>query len=186
MKKIYISSLVVVMLVAFFISVTSFASNENNENNDSSINTLNQADETEISAVENIIETTSEQLNTENTENTEKEEYIDLTKMSSTMVYSKVYDMQLYPEKYIGSTVKATGVFVIYTDVVTKNIYTSVLVADAAACCSQGLEFVWAGEHTYPTDYPELETEITVTGTFSTYTENDQTYITLNNAELEY
>ena len=44
---------------------------------------------------------------------------VDLTVLSSTMVYSEVYNMlYFYPEDYYGKTVKANGIFAIYQMVV--------------------------------------------------------------------
>ncbi len=109
---------------------------------------------------------------------------IDLTEFSSTMVYSEVYNIVEQPETYIGKVVKAKGAFDVFTDIETGNKYFTVIVADATSCCSQGIEFVWKGEHTYPNDYPELGTEITVTGTFNTYEENGNTFFSLYDADL--
>ena len=41
------------------------------------------------------------------------------------------------------------------------------MIADATACCSQGIEFVPDGDYTYP----ELNSSITVSGIFATYYE---------------
>lgn len=60
------------------------------------------------------------------------------------------------------------------------------IISDATACCAQGIEFVWRGEHAYPSDYPPLDTEITVTGTFDTYFEDDYMYIQLLDADLSW
>lgn len=68
----------------------------------------------------------------------------------------------------------------------TKQEYFATLIANAAACCSQGIEFVWAGEHAYPRDYPPLETEITVTGIFDTYYEGEYMYVQLKDAQVEW
>lgn len=54
-----------------------------------------------------------------------------------------------------------------------------------SGCCAQGLEFVLAGDYTYPEDYPELGTEITVTGTFQTYEEDGYLYCHLIDARME-
>ena len=54
----------------------------------------------------------------------------------------------------------------------------------ATTSASQGLEFVLAGEHSYPADYPELGTEITVVGTFQTYEENRYMDCHLVDAEI--
>jgi len=41
---------------------------------------------------------------------------LDLTALSSTIVYSEVYNMMVTPEKYIGKTVKMSGAFSSYYD----------------------------------------------------------------------
>ena len=109
---------------------------------------------------------------------------VDLTKLSSTMVYSEVYNMMVSPDKYIGKTVKMNGAFAFYEDPETKKQYFACIIADATACCSQGLEFILTGEHTYPNNYPEVGSEITVTGTFELYTENGFQYCRLTDAAI--
>lgn len=109
---------------------------------------------------------------------------VDLTKLSSTMVYSEVYNMMVSPDNYTGKTVKMKGQFAYYEDPETKAQYFACIIADATACCSQGLEFILTGDHTYPKDYPELGSEITVTGTFEVYTESGFQYCGLVNATL--
>ena len=109
---------------------------------------------------------------------------VDLTKLSSTMVYSEVYNMMVSPDNYTGKTVKMNGAFAYYEDPETKKQYFACIIADATACCSQGLEFILTGEHTYPNDYPELNSEITVTGIFETYEENGFKYCRLTDAAI--
>ena len=41
---------------------------------------------------------------------------VDLTKLSSTMVYSEVYNMVNTPEDYTGKTVRMTGSFNLWHD----------------------------------------------------------------------
>ena len=115
---------------------------------------------------------------------------VDLTVLSSTMVYSEVYNM-LYndPAHYLGKTVKARGTFSIYqlvTDGVLQPdpVSYACIISDAAACCAEGMEFVLEGDLTYPDDYPELGTEITVIGEFQSYEENGMTWYHLANARL--
>ena len=110
---------------------------------------------------------------------------VDLTKLSSTMVYSEVYNMMVSPDNYTGKTVKMNGAFAYYEDPETKKQYFACIIADATACCSQGLEFILTGDHTYPNDYPELGSEITVTGTFEIYTESGFQYCRLKDATIE-
>lgn len=109
---------------------------------------------------------------------------IDLTKLSSTMVYSEVYNMMVFPDDYIGKTVKMNGAFEYYEDPETKKLYFACIIADAAACCTQGLEFILAGNPIYPDDYPEIYSDITVTGTFEVYEENGFQYCRLVDAAL--
>lgn len=109
---------------------------------------------------------------------------VDLTTLSSTMVYSEVYNMMYEPDRYVGKRIKMDGQFAVYEDPNTGAVYTACIIMDATACCSQGLEFVLAGEKTYPDDYPELGSEITVTGTFQLYDENGTTYCHLVDAEM--
>ena len=115
---------------------------------------------------------------------------VDLTVLSSTMVYSEVYNM-LYndPAHYLGKTVKARGTFSIYqlvTDGVLQPdpVSYACIISDAAACCAEGMEFVLKGDLTYPDDYPELGAEITVIGEFQSYEENGMTWYHLANARL--
>lgn len=115
---------------------------------------------------------------------TDKEYDVDLTQMSSTMVYSKVSDMMTSPGAYLGMQVKMSGNFSVYQDSTTGKIYYACLIADATACCSQGIEFVLSGNYTYPNDYPEINSSITVVGTFDAYVENGYTYCQLTDASF--
>ncbi len=110
---------------------------------------------------------------------------VDLTQLSSTMVYSEVYHMMMTPTKYIDKIVKMNGMFVVYTNVEETVFYPAVIVADATACCSQGIEFLLKDEPSYPEGYPELGIDVTVTGVFETYDEDGNTFCRLKNAVLD-
>ena len=113
---------------------------------------------------------------------------IDLTALSGIMVYSEVNSMISFPDNYIGKTVKMQGQFAIgyvYNTDGTPDESTArfaCVIADATACCAQGLEFALAGEPVYPDEYPELGAEITVVGTFEWYEEDGCRYYRLGNA----
>lgn len=95
---------------------------------------------------------------------------VDLTQLSSTMVYGEVYQMVMDPDKYVGKTIKMRGQFYSSLYAPTGKTYYFVLISDATACCSQGLEFVWDdGSHIYPDEYPVEGDEIEITGVFETY-----------------
>ena len=110
---------------------------------------------------------------------------VDLTELNSQMVYAQVYDMVTNPDNYKGQKIRAKGPFSYFKDEQTGNEYFAVLISDATACCSQGIEFVLDGDHKYPDDYPALNSEITVSGTFNYYKEGVNLYCQLLNAKIE-
>ncbi|MBQ3451296.1 MAG: hypothetical protein IJG32_03420 [Selenomonadaceae bacterium] len=89
---------------------------------------------------------------------------IDLTKMSSTMVYSTVFNMVNNPAKFVGKTMRMRGEYTTYHISINDptQIIHACIVRDAAGCCSQGLEFVLTDKK-----YPTGAGEITVVGTIS-------------------
>ncbi|MBR3640055.1 MAG: hypothetical protein IKN50_05565 [Clostridia bacterium] len=108
---------------------------------------------------------------------------IDLTQLNAAMVYAQVNDMLTYPDKYAGMKVRMRGPFAVYeTD---ERNYFAVIITDATACCSQGIEFLLTEKVPYPSGYPEKGTEITVTGIFHTYAEGPMTYPELYDAKME-
>ena len=95
---------------------------------------------------------------------------VDLTKMNANMIYSYIFEMVVEPETYTGKTIKVSGFFYSVVDEESGERYYAVIIPDALACCKQGMEFKWLGEHSYPVDYPQENQEITITGTYRTDT----------------
>ena len=112
---------------------------------------------------------------------------VDLTQLSSTMVYSEVYNMFVNPDNYMGKSIKMTGLFSVYEDELTGNRYFSCIIEDATACCAQGIEFVLQ-DAKYPEDYPAIDSEITVSGIMDMYFEEidgeSYMYLYLKDAQL--
>ena len=92
----------------------------------------------------------------------------DLTVMGSDMVYATVFQLMVNPEEYEGKTFKVSGTYDEMTFEDTGVTYHFVVIADALACCSQGLEFLWDDEGK---EYPQIGHEVTCKGTFETYKE---------------
>ena len=88
---------------------------------------------------------------------------VDLTGMSSTMVFAEVYNMMVEPERYEGKTVRMTGELVTYPHPFTGEDCLAVIVKDALACCAQGFQF----QPAQGTALPEAGTEVTVTGIYT-------------------
>ena len=111
---------------------------------------------------------------------------LDLTKMSATMIYSTIFDMLIMPEDYVEKIIKVKGWFETYTNPQTGEMYYAVVVPDATACCQQGLEFVWKGNHTYPDDFPKPGQNITVTGIYKMIENDGISYNYLEVINLEF
>ena len=111
---------------------------------------------------------------------------LDLTKMSPTMIYSTIFDMLVMPEDYVEKNIKLKGWFATYTDPTNGEIYYAVVVPDATACCQQGIEFVWPGEHNYPADFPDTGSDITVTGCYKLIENDGITYNYLEASTVEF
>lgn len=106
---------------------------------------------------------------------------VDLTRMSSTMVYAEVSNMMYCPDDYVGKIVRMQGQNINSYYDVTEQTYHSVLIADATACCAQGLEYVLADDSA---EYPDDDLDITVTGEFELYEELGMMYCRLKSAQL--
>ncbi|MBR6258572.1 MAG: hypothetical protein IKR23_14555 [Lachnospiraceae bacterium] len=105
---------------------------------------------------------------------------IDLTSLSSTLVYSEVYNMMYMPEEYIGKTIKMEGSYSFYRDETSGAEYYSCIIKDATACCAQGIEFIPGN----PEAVPAEGEDVTVVGVFDTYMEGDYLYATLRDATI--
>ena len=107
---------------------------------------------------------------------------IDLNNLNANVVYSQVFLMMTEPDKFIGKRIRMSGQFNVYAaqegnpSGVTE--YYAIIIADAQACCQQGIEFVWPG-HTYPNGFPEVKSNASVTGIFEVYEENGKKYCRL-------
>ncbi len=110
---------------------------------------------------------------------------IDLTKGNANLVYAQVYSMMYTPEEYTGKKVKMQGQFTFYQDKATGKYYYACFISDAAACCTQGIEFIPSKKVKYPADFPKVGTEISVTGVFCTYKEGDDTFAALKDAKFK-
>ena len=109
---------------------------------------------------------------------------VDISNLSSTMVYSVVYDMSIHPNDYIGKKIRMSGTMSTYHDEETGIDYYACLIADATACCSQGIEFQTTDEFD-PSDYPAEGESVTVLGTYDLYEDGGYQYCVLKNAVLE-
>lgn len=108
---------------------------------------------------------------------------VDLTQLSSTLVYAEVYNMATKPQDYVGKTVRMQGNLVYQVVNGQPNPdYLACMISDATACCAQGIEFVL----TQPLEeYPALGSVVTVSGVLTTYESGGMTFLRLKEAALE-
>ena len=117
---------------------------------------------------------------------------VDLTTLSSTMVFAEVSNLMYDPIPYLGKTVRMEGEFSVehgYTmdgeEDLSQNFFYCVI-EDALACCAQGLEFELADPSAaYPQDYPAEGSQVRVVGTVELYEENGFRYLHLTDAVFE-
>ena len=109
----------------------------------------------------------------------------DLTVMGADMVYATVYQMMIDLKSYIGKSFKIRGnYYSSYSN--DKDVYYHFcMIKDAAACCAQGLEILWADEKmNRHENCPEEDTLVTVEGVFETYEEGPNTYGRIKDAKI--
>lgn len=99
------------------------------------------------------------------------------------MVYSEVYNMMTEPGNYMGKRVRMKGAFAYAKG--DGRYYFACIIADATACCAQGIEFILKDERKFPEEYPTKGTEIIVVGIFDTYMEGTYQYCQLIDAVME-
>ena len=105
---------------------------------------------------------------------------VDLTVLSSSMVYAEVYNMMTVPSQYVGKIIKMQGIHDTMYDDSTDKQYYFCIIQDATACCAQGIEFVLEDESAYP----DPQETVTVIGRFETYMEGENMYCTLKDAKI--
>ncbi len=111
-----------------------------------------------------------------------REGRLDLSQFSRTAAYAELSNIISNPKNYVGVTVRIAGAFSVFTNGTTGKQYFMVEIMDATTCCSLSLEFILAGDATYPDDYPKLGRTVTVEGELTTYKEGGRTICTLKNA----
>lgn len=106
---------------------------------------------------------------------------LDLLACSATVVYAEVFNMMNTPEDYLGKRVRMEGVLASYS--YPDHTVYGCIIADATACCKQGMEFVLADDR--PERYPPPGSEIVVSGRFNTYQAGEFTFCNLVDCQLE-
>jgi len=89
---------------------------------------------------------------------------LDFTKINYVMASGIIFDMLMNQNDYLGKRIKIKGAF--WADQSESEQFLAVLLYDETACCQTGLTFKDPRRH-YPEDYPELLSEIEITGVYT-------------------
>lgn len=88
---------------------------------------------------------------------------VDLSRMNSTMLFARLYEISETAIEYKGKTFRVNGYYQLAKDEIDGKTYHVLLLSDAAACCNFSFEIEWlAGEK-----IPKKGSRITVEGTFN-------------------
>ncbi|WP_317854019.1 hypothetical protein [Chakrabartyella piscis] len=112
---------------------------------------------------------------------TERQIDVDLTTLSAIMVYAEVFNIVSNPEAYEGKTIRMNGPCFTYENPDTGEVFYAVIIQDATACCTQGLEFILADGYTYPAP----DEMITVVGEVEVFEDFGFTFCRIKNAILQ-
>mgnify|MGYP007110401609 FL=1 len=139
---------------------------------------------TDISNIESSTQTAGADIKSEEPKADGQVDY-DLSSMGPDMVYATIYQMMIDPKSYVGKSFKVTGNYYSSYSKENDQYYHFCMVKDAAACCAQGLELLWADESmNRHENCPDEEALVTVEGVFETYEEGQNTYGRLKDVRL--
>lgn len=107
-------------------------------------------------------------------EGAEKEEVpidIDFTRMNKTIQTSAAYRLMANPSQYVGKTIRMSGMFLTRVDKKDgKRYYGCEFMDPGCSCCAPGvMEFVPKEKYKWPTDFPDEESLVKVTGRLEMY-----------------
>lgn len=92
----------------------------------------------------------------------------DFTRMNQTMRITHTYRLAANPKEFAGKTLRISGVFLTILDKKDGKRRFGCLTGDAGgcSCCAPGgvLEFLPKDSYAWPTNFPPVESRITVTG----------------------
>jgi len=101
---------------------------------------------------------------------------IDLTVLNATMLSAEIRNMYSNGKEFMGKTIRVSGPYSYIPYEALGIQYHYVITKQGDACCQEGFEFIWNGDHVFPDDYPKVGTSIEVDGVFGIYEEDGSSY----------
>ena len=101
---------------------------------------------------------------------------VDLTVLNAVMLSAEISNIYLHGDDFMGKTIRVSGTYsyINYEEIGMQYHY--VITKQGDACCQEGFEFIWNGDHVFPDDYPKMGTPIEVDGVFGVYEEDGYYY----------
>ena len=101
---------------------------------------------------------------------------IDLSVLNETMLSAEIINIYSNGDEFLGMTIRVSGTYG-YADYEEYGVqYHYVVTKQGDACCQEGFEIVWTGDHVFPDDYPLIGTPIEVDGVLDIYEEDGYYY----------
>ncbi len=110
--------------------------------------------------------------------------HYDISKMNETMAFSMLFQINMNPDFFLGTTIKISGRFFRGYSDFSDRYYNYAMITDAAGCCQDGLEFLLTGKENIPENYPSQDEEITVIGQLELLEIDGYSYPYLQVAEI--
>lgn len=117
-------------------------------------------------------------------ENVEDVYDVDMIGFSSTMVYSRIYNVWENYGNYVGKTVRMPGI-ISYGENPDGTVDYLITIADTTACCSISFLLEFEEERTFPDDFPQNESQVVVSGVFSVFDKDEKSYLQLNHVKIQ-
>ena len=97
----------------------------------------------------------------------------DFTRLNPTMRMTYTYRLAANPKEFVGKTLRISGTFLTIVDKADGKRRFGCLMGDpgGCSCCAPGgvLEFMPKDSYVWPTNFPPVESRITVTGSLKMF-----------------
>jgi len=111
---------------------------------------------------------------------------VDLSALSTTVLSVEVMNIIANADDFAGQTIRVRGMYYVFIPGDSDTVYHYIITKDGDACCQEGFEFRWKGNHSFPGDYPPLQTTIELDGVLTVAREDDRRVLYLSVEDIWY
>ena len=99
-------------------------------------------------------------------------EVIDLSLMPQEKAYGYLMEISKDPQAYLGKTIRLRGIFFVQGEETDSNSYYCIVMDKDGN--SIPMDFIPPQDMEYPSDFPPVQTDITVQGVFTAFADEEQ------------